>query len=288
MSTLLRRVAPSVLVVGVLAVGSGLLASPVAEPKGFVAGFVRDPAGVPVPSIWIAREGFRDRIGGVHWARSDIEGRFRFEGLPDGKVVLRVTGAIADVRTGVLVETTAGTKELAVVVEPGPQVLARIAGYQPPAGPDRYARLVTPGATDYHSARYAPVSRDGRVRFVQLEKDAPYELWVGAGNGRTVRAGGLLPSDREVSLEPQPGKTITGRVLVGKRHRVERARVTAYAYPGFEVGRATPASDGTFAIQDLPEGTYTVSAGFHAGEVLDSSPVTVAAGAKDLVLEISR
>lgn len=288
-------VLPCVLVVGVLGAGGlvaarALLASPIAEPRGVVAGVVRDPAGVPVPSIWIAREGVRDRIGGVHWQRSDVAGRFRFEGLPEGNLMLRVSGARQDIRTGFLVETRAGTQDLAVVVDPGPQVLARIVGYVPPAVGERYARLVTPGATDYHSARYAPVTRDGRVRFVQLDENAPYELWVGAGGGRAVRKAGLLASDQEVRIEPQQGKTITGRVLVSKGHhtRVEHARVTANAYSGFEVGRASPAADGTFTLEDLPEGTYTVGAGFYAGEVLHADPVTVAAGARDLVLVISR
>src|SRR5689334_4507322 len=43
---------------GVLATGGGaLVADPVGEPQGFVSGIVKDPAGVPVPSIWIACEG---------------------------------------------------------------------------------------------------------------------------------------------------------------------------------------------------------------------------------------
>jgi hypothetical protein len=283
-----------VVISGVLAAGGGaLVAGPVGEPQGFVSGVVKDPAGVPVPSVWIRTEEFRDRAGAPLRERSDVEGRFRFEGLPEGKVVLRVMGVSQDIRTGFLIETTAGTKDLAVTVEPGPQVLVRIAGYEAPQeGEGRYARgyarLVWLEADGSRPVRYAPVSKDGRARFVQLPQDRSFELWCAAGGGRAVRTAGLKAGELEVRVEAKEAKKVSGRVLVRARDkpRLEIADVTAEAYSGFVVGSAHPAADGTFTIGDLPEGTYTVSAAFNRGEVLGSLPVTVPASATDLVLDL--
>jgi hypothetical protein len=277
-------------ILGVLAAGGGaLVADPVGEPHGFVSGIVKDPAGVPVPSIWIACKGFSVE-------RSDIEGRFRFEGLPEGKVVLRVMGAASPyIRTGFLIETATGTKDLAVVVEPGPQVLVRIAGYEAPHAGERrypfgYARLAWLEADGSRPVRYAPISKDGRVRFVQLPRDTAFELWAAAGGGRAVRTAGLEASDSEVRVEANEAKKVSGKVLVRAKDnpRLRYAAVTAEAYSGFVVSDAHPTADGTFTIGDLPEGTYTVRAAFNAGEVLDSLPVTVPAGAKDVVLDLTR
>jgi hypothetical protein len=294
-----RCVIAYVVISGVLAAGGdALVASPVGAPRSFVSGIVKDPAGVPVPSVWIRTEEFKDRLGVALRERSDVEGRFRFEGLPEGKVVLRVlgaasqdirTGVLIDIRTGFLLETTAGTKDLAVIVEPGPQVLVRIAGYEAPQeGDGRYARLVWLEAGGSRLVRYAPVSKDGRARFVQLPQDRSFELWCAAGSGRAVRTAGLKAGELEVRVEAKEAKRVSGKVLVRAKDkpRLEFADVTAEAYSGFVVGSAHPAADGTFTIGDLPEGTYTVSAAFNQGEVLDSLPVTVPAGAKDLVLDL--
>jgi hypothetical protein len=231
-----------------------------------------------------------------------VEGRFRFEGLPEGKVVLRVMGVSQvvmgvslDIGTGFLIETTAGTKDLAVVVEPGPQVLVRIAGYQAPQEgewryPFGYARLVWLEADGSRPVRYAPVSKDGRARFVQLPQGRSFELWAAAGGGRAVRTAGLDAGKLEVRVEAKEAKKVSGKVLVRAKDkpRLKYANVTAQAYTGFVVSKAHPAADGTFTIGDLPEGTYTVSAAFNQGEVLDSLPVTAPAGAKDVVLDLTR
>ena len=283
-----------VVIHGVLAAGGcARVARPVGEPQGFVSGIVKDPAGVPVPSVWIVLEGFMNRAGLHDLERSDIEGRFRFEGLPEGKVVLRVLGASRDIRTGFLVETTTGTKDLAVIVEPGPQVLVRIAGYVAPQEgegrlPFGYARLVWLEADGGRPVRYAPISKDGRVRLVQVPRDTSFELWAAAGGGRAVRTAGLKAGELEVRVEAKEAKKVSGKVLVGAKDkpRLKFADVTAEAYSGFVVGSAHPAADGMFTIGDLPEGTYTLVASFNWGEVLDSLPVTVPAGAKDLVLDL--
>jgi hypothetical protein len=256
-----------------------------------VSGIVKDPAGVPVPSIWIATEGFEDRAGVPLTERSDVEGRFRFEGLPEGKVVLRVMGASEDIRTGFLIETKAGTKDLVVIVEPGPQLLVWISGYVAPhEGEGGYAhghaRLVWLESDGSRPVRYAPVSKDGRARFVQLPRDRSFELWATAGGGRAVRTAGLTTGESEVRVEAKEGKEVSGKVLVRPKDkpRLEHADVVAQAYPGFVVSDAHPAADGTFSIGNLPEGTYTIAAAFNWGEVLDSLPVVAPAGAKDLVL----
>lgn len=141
-------------------------------------------------------------VGLPDWKRSDVDGRFRFEQLPEGKVVLRVVGAEADIRTGFLVETTAGTKDLAVLIEPGPHVLPRIEGYEPPQ-----------------------------------------------------QTAGLKAGALEVRIEAKKAKKVPGKVPVPTRRKPEDADVDAEAYPGFVVGRAHPAADGTFTVATCRRGS---------------------------------
>lgn len=256
------------------------------QPPGSLTGVVRDPSGKPVPAVWIAREGFKDRSGGTPWWRSDVDGRFKIEGLPEGEVVLRVVPGEAHLGHGFLVRAAAGQTDVPIVVDPGPQVFLRIADYQAPKGEPRYARLVWQEADGRRPVRYAPVAPDGRIRFVQLPATASFELWGAAGPGRPVHVVGLHAGDAEVSVQPTKGRTISGRVLLREGESPQRAEVVVTAFPGFHVGRSSIAADGTFTVGDLPEGKYTVTASFVAGEMSMPVKAQAEAGAANVVLDL--
>jgi hypothetical protein len=253
-----------------------------------IAGVVRDPAGAPIPSVWITREGHRGKAGLVNWYRTDVDGRFKIDGVPAGDVVLRVTPGAATILEGQLVTARAPTKDLVVVVEPGPQLAVRIADYVAPSGDPRHARLTWTDAGGTRSVRYAPIRKDGWTRFVRLPADRDLELWTIAADGRPVRSGALRTGDAEVRLTPLVGKEIRGKLLVSPRDSTKSPSVRVEAYPGFEAGSAKVQDDKTFVVTNLPQGTYRIAAWFGYGEV--SLPVEreVAAGTADVVLDIRR
>jgi hypothetical protein len=246
-----------------------------AQRSGVLTGVVRDPAGKPVPAVWIAREGHRDRAGVTPWWRTDVEGRFRIEGLPEGEVVLRVVPGDATLFAGTLVRTSART-DVPVVVEPGPELFLRIADYVAPKDSVSHARVTWVLPDGRRPVRYSPIAPDGRIRFIQLPADATLDLWASAGPGKPVRVAAV------------PGLQISGKVLVAAGDSPRRAAVVAEAYPHFSVGRVTPAADGSFVITDLPEGTYRMVATFTSGEIPLPVATEVRAGASDVVFDLRR
>jgi hypothetical protein len=211
-------------------------------------------------------------------------------GVVEGPVVLRVVLGDASLKEGQLVRTTAGTRDLVVVVEPGPQLALRIAGYVAPSGDPRHARLVWAEPDGRRVTRYAPIREDGWTRFVRLPAEREVEVWALADAGRPVHRAGLRAGAEEVRVEPVAGREIRGKLLVAPRdaenHVTLRAEVLGHR--GFEVGKATVARDGSFVVSDLPEGTYRVSAWFAFGEV--SRPVTqdLRTGTTDAVFDVRR
>jgi hypothetical protein len=272
-----------------VAVVAAVFAGPLAaRPEGTVEGVIRDAMGRPIPGVWIVREGHRDRVGGVPWTRSGPDGRFRVEEVPEGQVRLRVVPGEKSLAEGELVRTAAGSKDLVVVLDPGPQVFLHIADYVAPKGEPRYARLFWEEKGGKRVTRYAPIGADGRTRFVRLPKDRDLEVWALAAADRPVRSAGLRAGDEEIRLAPVVGCEIRGKVLVAKGDSLGRVGVDVILFPGFRVGRATVAADGTFVVSELPEGTYRVTAAFTAGEISPPVHVDAKTGATDLVLDLRR
>lgn len=252
-----------------------------------IEGVVRDPAGVAIPSVWIVREGHRDSVGGIPQFRSDANGRFRVEDVPEGRAVLRFMPGDLNIRGGKLVETIGGARDLVVVVEPGPNLVATITGYVPPGDDSpRWARLTWEDAAGERVVRYTPIRDDGWLRFVRLPKDRDLELWASAASDRAVYKDGLRPGDVEVSIPSQRGLDIRGKVLVAPGENVHRASVKADTLSGFNVARGSIKDDGAFVIRNLPAGTYRVSACFTMGEVGDPIFKEIAAGTTAVVLDL--
>lgn len=251
-----------------------------------LSGVVSDAAGRPVPAVWIAREGHRNAAGLPTWERTDVAGRFRFDDLPAGDVLLRVVPGEASLLAGEVVRAQAGTTDLVVVVDPGPQLFARIPGYVPPPKDVTWARLLWSEPDGRRPVRYAPVAPDGRVRFVRLPPDRALELLAVAGAERVVRVFDLRAGETEVEVATQPAQTIRGRAEA--EGGLDRVEVSAEAYPGVRVGKAILAPDGTFTVSGLPAGTYRVKAGRTSGAVTVPVWREAAAGATDVVLKVGR
>ncbi len=260
----------------------------VAGPATTVVGVVQDAKGRAIPGVWITREGYRNRTGGVAWWRSGPDGRFRIDGVPEGKLTLRVIPGEANLTSaaGVRVETTAGVADLRVVLDPGPELFLRIEGYVAPPGEPRYARLVWQEPDGRRPVRYAPIRADGWTRFVRLPSDRDLEVWAVADEGHPVRRGGLRTGEDEQRVLATEGRQIRGRLLVASAESLPRVEVSVEAYPHFAVGRAKIGADGSFVVSELPEGAYRVAAWFARGRVTVPVVKSIESGASDVVFDL--
>jgi hypothetical protein len=277
----------TVAAVGLAAVA--IRASPVAATLS-VSGVIQDGEGRAIPGAGLVRDGYKDRTGGTPWWTTDAAGRFRIDGLPAGPVTLKVFPGDRSLfaPNGRVVETTAGTKDLVIVVDPGPQIFVKISDYQSPAGDPRYARLIWFESDGRRPTRYAPIRSDGWTRFVGLPADGTFELWTWAAKNRPVRVAGLRPGDQEHAVAPTEGRTIRGKVLVDPADARRGVGVGAEAYPGFDVASAKVAADGTFEIQGLPEGIYRVQARIQGNPIEMPVGKELRTGVSDAVFDLRR
>jgi hypothetical protein len=240
-----------------------------------LSGRVQDTNGVPLPSVWIRLEGVKNRAGLPVQARTDGEGRFTFADPPKGEITLRVMPGEVSARGGTLHKTRAGVADLVIELQPSPMVTVRIRDHVAPEGDPRYARLTWLLDDGRRRTRYAPIGKDGLVRFVSVPKDAVCELWAVARTGRPVWAAGLAASEKVVALTSEPGRVISGTVVGPTAADMRRVRVAAERYPHFKAGRVELKADGSFSVTELPEGTYRLRAAYTSGAV-SMSPVVEA------------
>jgi hypothetical protein len=299
------RLASSLAALALAGCVGGARADAVAAPaRTSIAGVVRDEQGRPIPAVSIQVEGYPKTLRSPPPWRTDVDGRFQTDDLPEGPATLLVTAGdpwFPSLKKAI--RTRAGVRDLVIVLDPGPQLFLRIVGYVP-GEQTRWARVVWEDPDGMRNPRHAPIRDDGWIRFVALPADRRFELWVEAEDGaRHVRARGLKPGEAEQRIEPHEVKDIAGEVRPSKARLESTARepwaqlrgrldVDVYAYAprggfmGLRVARTRLRTDGTFRVRGLPPGTYLVSVGTHSGEVIDIGDEYIEAGTTDAVFDL--
>jgi hypothetical protein len=269
-------------------------AGPAAAPPTLeVAGVVRDAQGRPIPRVWIEVEGRPGPMSNPPAWPTDVNGRFRIDGLPAGPLRLLVTMGDFWKAKKSAVETRAGVRDLAIVLDPGPQLLLKIVGFVP--GPvTRGARVTWAEPDGERHVRWTPLRDDGWARFVALPPDREFEVWAEAAIAeRIVRARGLKPGNAEQRIEAHEVRDIAGKVRPSK-FLLERGfpgnyRVTieVYAHRVFRVDDVRVHDDGTFRVRGLPPGTYDVVLELFNGG-FDYRSLRVEAGTTDVLFDLER
>lgn len=251
-------------------------------------GVVRDTDGTPLPAVWLAIDGHRDRAGLQRWTRTDHAGRFEIASPPQGDIDLRVVTGVARLSAGTVQRIRSGTTDVVIELPPMPMVTARILDYVPPEGDPRHARLTWVDPDGRRVTRHTPIGRDGSLRFVDVPVDTAFELWALAAPERPVRNSGLRAGKGATEVSAVKGERITGRIVLepGDTESLKRVSVWAHVYPDFEAGRVTLENDGAFVISNLPPGTYVVGAAFTMGAVSDSKEQQVESGATGVELDL--
>ncbi len=255
-----------------------------------VSGRIVDSQGSPVPGASltlhaVVGEGgtsmFRPQMGAI----SSADGSFVLQGVSDGEY--RLTGS----RQGFAPATIPGVQVAGAPVSglelrlgPGAVIRGRLLGLDPTV-----ASRVTVMAHSAEAYLHGVVDSSGSYR---IQDVAPGEWNVAAHSNAadmvTARVE-VSPGEQEVvqDLEFSSGFTLTGRVLLD-RVPIPRAQVlissTNPEKPGGGGHRET-AHDGTFRLERLPAGTYSLTV--LIGATLAHTQALEISGDRDLAIEIA-
>jgi protocatechuate 3,4-dioxygenase beta subunit len=247
----------------------------------FVRGVVRDLAGQPVAEAYVTpTKG--ERRG--HSAQTDATGQFTILDLPAGDVTLVVAArfqgheeAPPDGRRRVEVVVPAGTDDLVVTIDVGPTLVVLVDGLSNAAWGQALLYAEGPQAR-----MVSETIQQGRARFLSLDADATYTLFVGPFGDRSALVRGVRVGG-EVHVRPVPGKSITGRLSLPEG--VDSPSVQAQLEGRVNVqGVVRP--DKTYEIVGLPDGTWKVNANAHVeGKWWNAEGEVPAGGTLDLHLK---
>lgn len=156
----------------------------------------------------------------------------------------------------------------------------------PGGGPVGGAAVLAGGAARTFSAA------DGSFRLA-VEDNHDYDVWAEREGFAAARAAAAVRVEgapvEGVEIRLGRGAALTGRLLGLEREELAQASVEAELSPPF-VARAAVDSQGTYRLEDVPPGEWTVTA--HAGERAVSEravlPADVSAAAVDLAFAPSR
>jgi hypothetical protein len=273
-----------------------------------IAGVVRDEQGRPIPAARIEVEGYPNTLKSPPPWTTDVHGLFQTDDVPRGSVKLLVTIGWGSAARTKVVQTRAGARDLAVVLDPGPQLFLRIVDFVPgqqlPWARVTWEEPAVEGERRYVEERRAPIRDDGWIRFVALPADREFAFWAQVERHRHVRARGLKPGETEHRIERSEVKDIAGKVRGPEsllEFRVDNAvgplrehlRVDVFAPPpwgglgGRDVASVRVESDGSFRVRGLPPGTYRLSMDLFDG-ILGGVSKQVEAGTTDVVIDLDR
>ncbi len=240
-----------------------------------VRGVVRDPAGRPLAGAGVRAAVATDNLMRFHAdVATEGDGTFAFEGLPAGEVLLFATLAEGSSRA-VMQSVQAGATDVVLTLDPGLGLTVRIAEW--PATEVAAKATLVEQDLEVPVTITARIGPDGTVRFYGLAPDRAYTLWI-----PPTRAGrSLLRRDVRTAAEPlavalAPGRTIAGRLTVPPGARV--TRIVASTLRGQALAPGTWTDDGSYRIDGLPDGTWTIVATAHNGPTSYRGEAEAAAG----------
>lgn len=262
-----------------------------------ITGVIRDQDGEPISRAFVQLDRESTTSVPFQWTDADAQGRFELKNVPAGAVRIRAVAGHSRLfsSTDKVVESKGGARDLVITLEAGREVRVKIEDF------DRYdhsgvgsgvgsvpaARLVwDQPRTESRDFRWAPIAKDGSVRFVQLPDKPSFEVWGRASLDRPFKKSGLKPSKNVTVIRTVRGLRISGKILPAKVAVEDDPRVDALPYPGLRVGYGRIESDGTFVIRGLIEGEYEVFCALRNKRKMGMFAYkTVRAGATDVELD---
>jgi len=278
------------------------------EPQGLIEGRVVDPDARPVAGVPVELRGQADRMGqllrpgvtvpapayhlSTRETRTGSDGKYRFAGVGAGEYYgANVTPEGKDWSVGSgrqVVVAGAVTTVPDIVLDPGLVIAGRVRseGVSLPAG-TRLSLYAVPEHETHRDQHHAITRRDGSFRIERLPAgtyclhalDAPKGTAIVPRRGVTAGTEGL-------ELDLVPAATIEGCV-VGPDGKARPGERLTFFPDGFMLGHEWhTGADGRFRIETAPGVTGRLSAG--SGIFHQTSPMDVAAGTRDLVLQLPR
>ncbi len=234
-----------------------------------VTGVIQDQDGQRISRAFVQLDRESTTSVPFQWTAADARGRFVLKNVPAGAVRIRaVAGAhYLFPSSGKVIASKGGARGLVITLEAGREVRVKVedfdrydhSGTGSGVGPVPAARLVwDQPKNESRDFRWAPIAKDGSVRFVQLPDKPSFEVWGHASLDRPFKKSGLKPSKTVTVIRTVRGFRISGEILPAKVAVEDDPSVVAQPHTGFRVGFVRIKSDGTFLIRGLIEGEYDV------------------------------
>ncbi len=259
----------------------------VLERGATVSGRIRGPSGRPVSGAQVlsmeGRSGFRQTFHGA--ATSDGEGRYRLDGIPPGSRAITVNHDNHK-QMNRTIEVEPGDNVFDISLEGGVTFSGRVVDT---AGSPIATADLSLHATSYNFLGNSQGITDSEGQFsLDGLGEGIYSLQVtkegfASSSLENIEIGPAGLSGYEVRLET--GAAIVGRILGLESERVGDVQIYAARPPrGFSPGRAN--RDGTYRIEDLAPGDYSVVAQLGASGLTASGHTTVSTGVPETVLDL--
>lgn len=264
-----------------------------------VSGRVVDEAGRPVANAQVGlrvlvRSGTRRHSGPGGSATSDEEGAFVIEGVDPGEATLTTAadGYVAHRLTSLAVEPGKDLNHVRIVLEPGATLSGSVTGPsgQPVASADLRVML-TEDALATSARHYGRTDGEGRYRLEGLPPGRRSLSAYHEDYEPVTREVELEVGDNRLILAFEGGAELSGRVVDTSGSPVGGAEVSleSEASGRWRGSRETATdSSGTFAIQGISEGSYSLhvqGAGYAPRVVEDLEVGPAGLSSVDVVLE---
>ena len=204
-------------------------------------------------------------FAGGDWAEADDTGRFEFESVEPGKISLQASADGYQEKKLDEIEVPAGedVEGLQLALEPGAVLEGTVllADGRPAIG----ARVAPVGSGDRRGPSFTPSAAtsdgDGRYRLEGL-KSGPASVAATHGDyGRAVKDLELRPGANRLDLTFPGGQTVSGRVVDAGGAPIAGALVEVQsAGQRWGGNEARTGPDGSFAVEDVQDGSYELAA----------------------------